>query len=185
MKIFPKVWFIHCASWTRDEPIKSSIINLTFQSANFKLAVHLRVVSNFQSFNCSSVRYHSPSHTTLTMLPTKWAEAKREDPRPGDASPTESIVHPAAPGSGSALEKSTHTDSKHTHQARTQVLTPPDRQRTAQACDKCRERKTKASVPPDVRQAHKPYDHPPIVLGRSSCVLPVHYTWTYMSVFFS
>jgi hypothetical protein len=83
------------------------------------------------------------------MLPTEWADANDENTRRRDASPTsgaELTTSPTALGSSPAAERSIPSESKHIFQARTQVSTPPDRQRTAQACDKCRERKTKAST---------------------------------------
>lgn len=79
------------------------------------------------------------------MLPTEWTDAKDENTCRGDGPPDSRAKSTPFPESSSAAERSIPLESKHTFQARTQVPTPPDRQRTAQACDKCRERKTKAS----------------------------------------
>jgi hypothetical protein len=85
--------------------------------------------------------------TTYNMLPTDWTDAKDENTCPDDGPPTSSVADSTiVPGSSSAAERNIPSESKHIFQARTQVPTPPDRQRTAQACDKCRERKTKAST---------------------------------------
>jgi hypothetical protein len=84
------------------------------------------------------------------MLLTDWTDHKDEDASPDDdlppASGVESTPCPTAPGNSSAAERNIPPESKHIFQARAQAPTPPDRQRTAQACDKCRERKTKAST---------------------------------------
>ncbi|KAF8226780.1 hypothetical protein L208DRAFT_797360 [Tricholoma matsutake] len=79
------------------------------------------------------------------MLPTEWTDAKDENTCRGDGPPDSRAKSTPFPESSSAAERSIPLESKHTFQARTQVPTPPDRQRTAQACDKCRERKTKCS----------------------------------------
>ena len=86
---------------------------------------------------------------TSKMPATEWTDAEHElDAHCGGVSPTvesadQLAVSSIVPGSSSTTERTSSPESKQNlHQA----PTPPDRQRTAQACDKCRERKTKASI---------------------------------------
>ena len=77
-------------------------------------------------------------------------DAKGQKSPCGDTG-VESTVSPTAPGSSSTIGRSVPPESKHIVQARTMPTTSSDRQRTPQACDKCRERKTKANISCDVR----------------------------------
>lgn len=80
---------------------------------------------------------------------TEWTEIKAEDTQltfaPTPASAVESAPYSTPPESKCDSDQNVSVpEPEHTSSpTRTHVSTPSDRQRTAQACDKCRERKTK------------------------------------------
>jgi hypothetical protein len=113
-----------------------------------------RILDNSQTFNWQPTRFPIQLLATSNMLPTEFTGNKVENTCRGDASPAslgaEPTARPVALEGSSTAERNIPSESKHVFQARAQVPTPPDRQRTAQACDKCRERKTKVSSSCDI-----------------------------------
>ena len=95
-------------------------------------------------------------------------------------------AHSSSATQSSQLESalSSHSQTVATS-SRVKIPLPPIRQRTAQACDKCRERKTKvrASYSGIYMKGYRRYCV--VVLGTSPCLFPVYEPRPCMRIFFS